>query len=172
MGAKAATQQQDIPEQLVTLQLDIHQQQSLAEKLAATLAIKQARLAELASRKNAAEVMLADAAAKKAKIAKDAPEFAEVQHSAPEQAMADRAQTPHIAAAAQAKVRADTKTANANAQTQAIAKAEAEMSKVEAAVQARAQAETFDPEAEAVPDDLKNAAFKAQWTRSRRPCIC
>ena len=172
MGAKAASQQQDIPEQLVTLQLDIHQQQSLAKKLEVALAIKQARLAGLASRKNAAEVLLAAAAAKKAKIAKDAPVFTEVQHCAPEQAMADTAQAPHVAAAAQAKVRADTKTANANAQTQAIAKAEAEMPKVEAAVQARAQAETFDPEAEAVPDDVKAAAFKAEWTRSRRPYRC
>lgn len=172
MGAKAATQQQDTPEQLVTLQLDIQHQQSLAEKFVATLAIKQAQLAELASRKKAAEVMLAAAAAaKKAKIAEDAQVLAEVPHCAPEQAMADSAQATHIAAAAQAKVRADTKKANANAQTPAKAKAEAETSKIQAAVPARAQAETCDPEAqeEAVPDDVLAAAFKAQWTRSRRP---
>ena len=165
MGAKAATQQQYSPEQLVTLQLDMQHQQSLAETFAATLAVKQARLAELASRKIAAEVILAAAAAKKAKDVQASG------HSAPEQAMADRAQATHIPAAAQVKVRADAKKANANAQTQAMAKAEAETSKVEAAVHARAQAETCDPEAqEAAPDDVRAAAFKAQWARPRRPC--
>lgn len=170
MGAKAATQQQDTTTaQLVCLQLDIQHQDTLAKKYVAKLEIKQRQLAELASRKQAAEAMLAALAAKRVK---DTEALAEAERRATKRAMTDvdRASAAHIAAA-QAKARVDAGKAEAPALAQAMAKAEAVQAKVKAAVNARPQAEAFDPEgqAEAVPDDVKAAAFKAQWTRSRRP---